>query len=349
MIAVISITSGGYNLSKKIGEIFKTKDIYTLHPDREEDKKITLPLKSFTKNLFEEYDSLIFVMAVGITVRVVAPYIKDKTKDPAVLSIDEKGSFVVSILSGHIGGANTLTKKIAESIGAIPVITTASDVLDTKSVDMIAIEENLVIENMEDAKKITSSVVNGKKIGVYSSFLLEENLPKEYLCFDNLKDLKTSYVNKKIYGAVIIDIFKHKIGEEIPVAYLVPKSTILGIGCKKGKTKQEIITFIEETLRNLNIFEESVSVLATAWLKKHEEGIKEASDKFQAELKIFGKNQIKDVHDKFEKSEFVEKITGIKNVSDSCGYLASNNGENILRKTKKDGITLSIWRLGGKK
>jgi cobalt-precorrin 5A hydrolase len=343
MTGIISITKGGYKISKIIGEIFESADIYSINPDRKEDNELILPLKEFTKELFEKYDNLIFIMAVGITVRVIAPYIKDKTKDPAVVSIDEKGNYVVSILSGHLGGANSLTEKIAKEINALPIITTASDVLETKSVDMIAIDEGLKINSMDKAKKITSIVVNGNKVGVLSKVDLKETLPDEYIFYDSLEALEKDFCKNLIRGALIIDFYKSKISKNIPVAYLIPKKIVIGIGCRKGKSAKKILKFINENLDEFSIFEKSVKIISSAWIKKNEEGIIQAAKLLNANVKFYDKEQIEGVQDKFENSEFVMKTIGVGNVAEPCGYLASNHGKNIMKKKKKNGITLSIW------
>jgi cobalt-precorrin 5A hydrolase len=347
MTGIISITKGGYKISKIIGEIFESADIYSINPDRKEDNELILPLKEFTKELFEKYDNLIFIMAVGITVRVIAPYIKDKTKDPAVVSIDEKGNYVVSILSGHLGGANRLTEKIAKEINALPIITTASDVLETKSVDMIAFDEGLRINNMNKAKTITSIIVNGSKVGVLSRVHLKENLPDEYILYESLEALEKDFLKNIIRGALIIDIYESKITKNIPTAYLIPKNIVIGIGCRKGKAGEKILNFINKSLDELSIFEKSVKTISSAWIKKNEEGIMQVAEKLKADVKFFDKVQIEDVQDKFENSKFVMKTLGVGNVADSCGFLASNRGKNIMKKKKKNGITLSIWNEKG--
>ncbi|MFO7886701.1 MAG: cobalt-precorrin 5A hydrolase [Eubacteriales bacterium] len=346
MTAILSLTEGGYKLSKKIEKSFKSAKLFTLHPD-EKDEKLKLPLKEFTGEIFKRYEKIVFVMAVGITIRVISPYINNKKTDPAVISVDERGRFAVSLLSGHLGGANRVTKKIAKEIGAIPVITTASEVLNTKSVDMIALDEGFAIQNMEDAKTITSLVVNGKKVGVYSKVPITKPLPKEYKRYSSLEEIEKKIKTGNLQGVLIIDSLKTSSFNNIPKAVLIPKKTVIGIGCRRGKSKEEVIEFIKETLNEFNIYEESLFKMATAWVKKDEKGIIEASKKFDAELNIYNKNELEKVHERFEKSKFVEKITGIGNVADSCGFLASNRGENIMKKKKKNGITLSIWNEKG--
>ena len=143
--------------------------------------------KKIVEKSFKEYDAVIFISSTGIAVRVIAPFIQSKDKDPAVIVIDSTGKYAISLLSGHLGGANKLTEKIAKIIGAEPIITTATDNLNIKAPDIIAKENNLVIEDLKKAKDVAALLVNGEKV----AFIDEDDLidfPKGYIY--NIEDAK---------------------------------------------------------------------------------------------------------------------------------------------------------------
>lgn len=162
-IAVYSFTEKGNLLGEKLSGL---EDDFII--DHFYNAKTAGGIRSLIPDDFKNRDALIFISSTGIAVRMIKDYIKDKTQDPAVLVIDDLGRFVISLLSGHLGGANALTERIAKLLGAVSVITTASDGRNIEAVDLFAQKNNYAILSMEDAKIITSLMVDGKTIGFYS-------------------------------------------------------------------------------------------------------------------------------------------------------------------------------------
>ncbi len=331
-IACLSFTDKGKILGDMIahssGEMISSVYHYT-------NSEIEGGIKDLMEYLVRKYDGLIFISATGIAVRMMNPYIKDKTIDPAVVVVDDLGRFSISLLSGHIGGGNELAKWVAHIVGAIPVITTASDNRGIESLDVFATRNNYYMEDMESVKKITSMMVNGKKIGFYSE--MEDRIDYDNLVI--LDDLKN--IGSDIEGLIIVSsqsYMKNKF--IIPYATLIPKNINIGIGCKKGMESSRIIKAIEEAFHKVNLSIKGIKAIGTVEIKKHEKGIIEASKYFNCPLKILTIEEIKKVEQRFEKSQFVKDTIGVYSVSEPCAYLLG--GKIISRKTKYGGITISI-------
>ena len=334
---IITLTKNALLLAKEIKKrkiecVIYTKEKYNngvFKNTTGEFENITGDFGSFVKIVFNKHEVLVFIMAAGIVVRSIAHLLTDKTNDPGVLVVDEKGRFVISLLSGHIGGANAACLELAGILNAQPVITTASDLNDRLSVDMLAKEHGLIIDDMGMAKTITVMIVNEEKVALISDAAM--SIPP-YL------DSKESEAEGIIYIGNKKRIFSK------PAVRLIPKNITLGIGCRKNIPPKQVIGFVEETLNELNIDERSIKAIGTIELKKDEEGIIKTSEHFACPLRLMSKENINEVEEKFSKSEFVKSITGAANVSESCAYLASDKqGKFLVQKKISAGITLSVF------
>lgn len=338
--AVITLSRKSLELAQKIKSKIDDQyvDIYTM-PKYVIDgvKTIEGGLKHFNRYLFENYSTLVYIMATGIVVRDIQPYLKHKSVDPAVLVIDSNGDFVISLLSGHLGGANEKTRVIANKIGATPVITTASDCNNKMAVDMFAKNNDLVISNFTDAKKITALAINDEKIGLINT---------ESVCVDETEDmvLIEDVKEDNVCSGYVVVTNKKNVAFTKPFVRLIPKNIVLGVGCRKGKTSDEISQFINNNLDRLDIDVKAVYSIASIDLKKEEEGIIEFAKKLKIPFITYSKDELKTVDYLFTGSEFVRQITGVGAVCQSAGCLASDKGICLIKKVKKEGMTLSIWR-----
>ncbi|WP_053956639.1 cobalt-precorrin 5A hydrolase [Inediibacterium massiliense] len=341
MKAIITLTKGGANLGYRL---LKNLDKTVLYVNPKfiikEDNiyPIEEKVSDFVSHIFHEYECLIFIMATGIVVRSIAPHIKDKKIDPAVLVLDEKGRNVISLLSGHIGGANEYTKNIAKILGANPVITTASDVNDSIAVDTLSIMIGGEIESFYDATKVTAHIVNKEKVGITSDIPIKIPLPENIVFIQNdIEDCK----------GIIYVTNKEKIeSNSIDQVIIRLKNIILGVGCRRGKSKEEILNAIEDSLIKLNISQKSIKHIATVDLKKDEKGLIEAAKELKIPLVIIDREEIKKVQDQFKTSEFVKKITGVGAVCEPVAYLSSKGGNFIQNKKAYDGITIAVFEEG---
>ncbi|WP_300356414.1 cobalt-precorrin 5A hydrolase [Fusobacterium sp.] len=317
-LAIITVTEKGVEKAFFIKEKIEC-DIFTISKFmREGTFLIENGLQNFFERIISKYNTFLFITATGIAVRTIAPFIKSKDKDPAILTMDEEGNFIISLLSGHLGGANEATKILSEITKSIPVISTASDVSGKIAVDTIAMKINGKLESLETAKKVTSLIVAGKEV--------------------NLK-VPSNMENENPDGVIIISNRKN-----IEISKIIPQNIVVGIGCRKGKEKEKIIDAVKESLDKLNICEESIRLFSTVDVKKDEIGIIETAKFFDRELRIISCDEIKKIEDRFEKSEFVKKNIGVSSVSAPSAFIASGrNGKFLVEKLKYDGITISIF------
>lgn len=317
-LAVWTVTRGaglnGVEIKNKIEGI----DVFTLSKFKIDN---SIQMENFTEELneaFNKYDGHIFIMATGIVIRKIASLIKSKDVDPAVVVIDEGMNFVISLLSGHLGGANDLTQNLHEIFGLVPIITTSSDVTGKIAVDTLSQKLKCNLKSLEAAKKVTSLIVDGKNV--------ELSLPKN-ICNENPE------------GVVVIS---NK--ENLEVVHLYPENLVIGIGSRRGIEKEKVYEFLIETLEKHNLSLKSIKHFATVDLKADEKGIVETARELGKELKIVSREEILTVEDMFRGSEFVKKEIGVKAVSEPCAYLTSSkDGKFIEIKAKKDGMTISIY------
>lgn len=342
--AAVAVTNGALDtalrLKEKICERRSswTMDIYSgkrLQPRGS--IKIEGGFYDFISGIFGSYDILVFVGACGIAVRAIAPNISHKSKDPGVLVIDEKARFVISLLSGHIGGANEAASLAAWALGAQEVITTASDVCESIAVDTIAKSIGCEIDSFEDAKIVTALAVEGREIAVVSDVDFEMDLPQ------NVKSVK--HIDAGIHDAAILIKYKkfERDGMDIPISLIIPKRIVVGIGCRRGINAKSIIGFVQDILGVNQIDFRAVEKFASISIKSDEDGIHKAAEHFGADTIFFSPEEIVRCESLFETSEFVKKTTGAGAVCEPCGYMASDKGVCLVKKNIKDGITVSIW------
>lgn len=279
------------------------------------------PLNIVCGDAFVDNEALIFIGAAGIAVRTIAPLVRDKLKDPPVIVIDENGSFVIPILSGHVGGANSLAAEIADALEAQPVITTATDVNGAFSVDVFAKENGLKIANREGIARVSSSALEGKPVTICIKDYPPEG-PVDVLIVDDdaAKGLKGS--------AKIV---------------LCPKKYAIGMGCRKGKSFEELRAFAEEVLHANGIDINDAGCIATIDIKKDEEGLKRLSETWRMPLITFDTGLLAKAEGEFSHSDTVMEKVGVDNVCERAAVLAAGMGSQIkVKKTVRDGMTIAV-------
>lgn len=276
------------------------------------------PLKDICRSAFEQSIPLVFIGASGIAVRSVAPFVKDKLKDPPVLVVDELGRFVIPLLSGHVGGANELSAEIADAIGAVPVITTATDINDAFPADVFARENNFSIVNRDGIAKVATASLEGRPVTI------------------SIKD----YPPEEPVDIVITD--EPAIAGTASLR-LAPKKYALGMGCRRGKSFEELRDFALSVLEENGISPGDVGCIATIDVKKDEEGLKSLSQAWRMPLITFDAELLSKVPGDFSTSEMVLEKVGVDNVCERAAVLAAGRGATlVVRKTAKNGITVAV-------
>lgn len=323
-VAILSFTQKGALLQEKIIK----KSNYNFIVFNLEKNQI----KNWLKTVFYECDAIVFIGAAGIATRLISTLLKGKDVDPGVIVIDELGQYIIPILSGHIGGSNELSIEIAQKINGIPIITTATDINNKFAVDVWSTKNNCKIEDISKIKYISSAILKDEPVGIFSDFKIIGELPNGIIEIDTLEN--------KMENGICVSLdtnllpFKNTIN-------IVPKVITLGIGCRRGTGAVELEKFVLEELYKNKISIKSVLGIATIDLKKDEEGLLEFAKKHNFEITFYTCEELQSVEGEFTSSEFVKSITGVDNVCERSCILKSN-GELIVKKSSKNGMTLAI-------
>ncbi|MGN0666358.1 MAG: cobalt-precorrin 5A hydrolase [Huintestinicola sp.] len=323
-IAIISLTDKGAETGGRISNGFgQNNTVKRFSFTSCQDAERYSDIRSLTSELFGSYEIIVFVCAVGIAVRMIAPHVSSKLTDPAVVAVDEQGKFAVPLLSGHIGGANAAAEKIAEYIGATPVITTATDIGRRFSPDSFAKANDLIIKDINMAKVISSAVLRGERIGVESELPLI-NIPEEIA-----PDCECAY-GICISGNSSRNPFMHTLN-------LIPRNIIIGIGCRKGVSESVLESRIINALCFAGIEPERLCAAATIDIKSDEPAIISFCKKYDIPLRVFTSEEIMKVEGEFTSSEFVRNTVGADNVCERSA--AACGGKIIMKKNAGDGVT----------
>lgn len=340
-LAIIAFTENGLALEERLESLLKEqghqlrlffKSKYVSVPEGGAVCQVSESLSAWAGQWIPAQDGVIFIGATGIAVRTMAPFVKSKRTDPAVVVLDEKGQFAISLLSGHLGGANELTSQIAERIGAIPVITTATDVNKHFAVDVFAKKQQLWISEMKLAKEVSALVLKEKKLPAgggsgYVKKASDKIVPELEFCEKDSPDGKI--------GTFWIQIEKDR------VLHLVPKKMTLGIGCRRGTPCSAIEAQVEKMLDEYGIFPQGILRAASIDLKKEEPGLLEFCEKWKLPLVTYSGEELQKVEGTFTPSSFVSQITGVDNVCERSAVLASNQGTLLVKKQAQNGVTVA--------
>jgi cobalt-precorrin 5A hydrolase len=332
-INAIAFSTNGCRTAIRLKEAFPEEDLRifaktqcdTLGVERIEEKA-----SEWTGKSFEECDAIVFIGAIGIAVRYIAPYIKAKTVDPAIIGMDEHGRWTVALLAGHIGGANALTARIAERLGSEPIITTATDLNGKFSVDTFATVNNLRIMGLRTAQDVSVRVLDGAFVGFTTEVPVQGDLPAGLTLADSGE-----------FGVSIsTDIDKTPFGTTMR---LVPMDIILGVGCKRDTDPEKMKDFVAEILREDGIPAQRVGAVCSIDLKKDEEAILSLAKQYRVPAHFYTSEELMELEGEFSKSEFVKSVTTVDCVCERSS-VRPFGGEIIRRKTAKDGMTIAICR-----
>jgi len=262
-----------------------------------------VPVMQWARDHFAASDALLFIGACGIAVRAIAPLLRSKTTDPAVLVMDEAGRYIIPILSGHIGGANALAVEIAAKTGAVPVITTATDVRGIPAIDSWAVQNDCAIENPEAIRNVSAAALAGRQVGVA--------------------------------------ITERSIKPPFPVTlFLRPRTLILGTGLRQGVSPELYEKNVRSFLSTCCVSLLSLRALATIDIKQNEPALTTFCARYALPLLTYSAEALRALPGSFTHSDFVEQIVGVGNVCERAAVLAG--GTLLTGKTVMDGITFAL-------
>lgn len=323
-IAILSVTNHGKIISDKLYQLLI-------------DNPLVLNVTQYHKNvisninkIFDKYDCIIGIMASGIMIRAISPHVNSKLSDPAVLLIDDNANFVISLLSGHFGGANELTIKIADLLNSTPVITTSTDVNKKVGIDSIAKHFYCTLENPKNIKYINKALIDSKKVNLILpdkySYIISEEVEKSYNIIINNSSqfIIASYDNHEVI--------------------LHPKTLVMGIGARKNIEDTKVEKAIMEACSIMEIPFDRIDYCATADVKSEEKGILNIMDKYNKSLKIVSMNEIKAYNNsECSKSDFVMKQFGVKGVCEPCSLITNGPDSHLIfKKTAYNGVTIAV-------
>lgn len=288
-------------------------------------------LKDVTEKAFQNSDKIIFISSTGIAVRAVSSFIMSKDKDPGVVVVDLSSKYAVSLLSGHLGGGNELTNEVSRILGCQSIITTATDTMNITAPDIIAKKYGLIIDDLKKAKHIAALLVDGREVGIKDEYGIVE-IGKGYRKINVLEENSLWITHDKDCDNNELDFSK--------VLKLIKKDIVLGIGCRRNTSYEKIRDFVCETLKKYNYDSRAVNKIVSVDVKKDEDGIIKLAESLECSFETFTREEIRQVEDKYDKSEFVFKTLGIYCVCEPCVDLSG--AEVVISKIKHEGMTLAI-------
>ncbi|AFS79957.1 cobalamin (vitamin B12) biosynthesis protein CbiG [Candidatus Nitrosopumilus koreensis AR1] len=345
-ISVLAITKNGINIGQNLKESFPEWTVFAPSKFANQNNSITWYSDSTSEKiveLFNSNDALICLFSLGAVIRLIAPHLKDKKTDPAVIVIDDKTNFVISVLSGHIGGANELTEKIAQKLQAQPVITTAADVNKTIAVDLVGRDLGWKIDDDSNVTKISAHMVNEEPIGVFQEAgekKWHKQLPKNVSLYNTIDELKNS---KSKANLIISDkIIENDLASK-SVIYR-PPSLVVGVGLHWDTSKETIRDGIEDCLKKFELSSKSIAKLASIKKPQDVQGLIDVGKEMDIPVEYVNRDDLAKITAP-NPSDTVKAFEGTASVSEAAAILVSN-GKLIVEKQKfPPNLTIAIARI----
>ncbi|MDV2989737.1 MAG: precorrin-3B C(17)-methyltransferase [Dehalogenimonas sp.] len=345
-LGIVAVTKKGTALGRRLKSLSPQSVLYA--PSRFLDNPQTGehpyegPVGELIGRLFKECGSMALIMASGIAVRAIAPHLKSKQSDPAVIVIDECGENVISLLSGHLGGANALTQKVAAVLGSHPVITTASDVSHNLSPDNLAARNNWRTEPGSDFTGLAAALINGDPVGIYQDSGetdWQETISGNVTLYKTIEELKY----EKATARMVITNREVKLDSDIPTATFHPKNLAVGIGCNRGTSASMIEKAINGVFLKYGLSTMSIAMLTSVDLKSDELGLITYAKMGDIPLKFFPSDELARVPVPSSPSAHALTHAGTPSVAEAAALSASGNTALLVEKHAVDGqVTVAV-------
>ncbi|EKU71754.1 cobalt-precorrin 5A hydrolase [Selenomonas sp. F0473] len=355
--ALFALTTGGIRLALHLydaldsaGTLFFPERLRG-HVPAECEAQYFRRLADAIRDAFGRYDTLVCVMATGIVVRMIAPYIDSKLYDPAVLVFDEQGRHGISLLSGHVGGANACTQKLCAAIGADPVITTATDVTGVRAPDAVAARLALRPVPKAAIQVLNTALLEGKHIDYFLDAALtqcdfyEAELRGAHISTVRFRE-ELSPVEEGRYRVIIT--LPERVPAEVPdrTLYLTPRRLIAGVGCRAGVPEDDILRALNEACGQIGRNVSCIDLLASTEVKREEEGLLAAARTLGREIIFYTRGELAHMVERYglKESDFVKRTIGVGNVSEAAALCAAGNngGRMALGRTVLGKVTVAL-------
>lgn len=291
---------------------------------------------AWAKEQFAKRYALLFIGACGIAVRAIAPVLQDKLTDSPVLVMDELGNYVIPLLSGHVGGANVLAGHVADVIGAVCVVTTATDLEKRFAVDLFAEKNGLCIGSRQGIAAVSSRILRGQTVTVW----MEDTISADTKQLPQGLELIQKWHTEPPDIVIAEDEEKR---QQAKLLALKPKSYLLGVGCRRGKSMEELDAFIREVLEDAQIEIDDLWQIASIDRKADEPGICQWAEQERIPFVTFPADRLRQVEGDFCASGFVQNTVGVDNVCERAAVLACGKGGILIRKKQaRNGMTLAL-------
>ncbi|MBI5454054.1 MAG: cobalt-precorrin 5A hydrolase [Deltaproteobacteria bacterium] len=333
---ILPVTNAGHRLGLKIAKGFPNTRLYT--PAELKDGG----LKRAAKEAWRRRTPIVFISASGIAVRTIAPFIKDKASDPAVVFIDEAGRFVVSLLSGHLGGANSLAKEIARLTGATPVVSTATDLKGLPCIEDIAREFSFAIEDTSGIKRVNSEILKGGRVTVVDGDTQRLSALKAAFKDGPFAFRKT--VRKGNNGVIALVTASTNIPPAISLV-LRPRELALGIGCGRGVGRKEIKEAVDKAFKEAGLSMASIAKVATIDIKRGERGLTGYARSSGLEIEFLSAKDLEKRMRGLKPSRFVLGTIGAGGVAEPSALISSGGKTLCIRKKKTGRVTVAASRV----
>lgn len=362
-VLLVTCSVRGYatmqKLAKKLENISGAEIITKIKCEALPEVSMRETVKACIDTYFGQVDAIVFVTASGIAVRSVAEHLAHKSEDPAIVCMDECGKHVISLVSGHAGGANALTQMLADVMWATPVITTATDVEGRFSIDDYARKHNLVVTDWAKAKEISAEVLATGAEPVWIEEPAVTQGEEKNAC-EICKEQKSTGIDgcENRVDVKRLQIGSHQViitPKDVPVdaqtLQLIPRCIVAGVGCKKGTPVDKIEHAVQEAFAKAGLRMEALCAVASIDLKKEETGLLEFCETRNVPFETYAAEELQTVPGTYSASEFVSGVTGVDNVCERSAMKCASeygvkHGELLLRKQAQDGVTLALAYMG---
>lgn len=345
-IAYIAVTETGKALALTLKKLMGEGEVYVTQKLTDaQTYSIEGRLGIFMKQLFEQYDYLICIMATGIVVRSIAPYIASKFQDPGVIVLDERGRYAISLLSGHMGGANEMTRKVSDLIQAEPIITTATDVHEKAALDCILKDLKAYTKDLrENVKAVNYGLISGEQIGLY----IKGGYQVDERGLIRLNGLEEENLKKQLGEMDQVIYISHEAQTDFShpnLIKVVPRRLVLGVGCKKDTPVEHMLEAFEKYMAHQGLDPYSIALVGSIELKKEEKAIQALAKKLEVPFEVVSDQAVAEVEHLFKGSDFVKKNVGVSCVAEPAAYLLGAR-KVIAPKERYEGITFALGIAG---